>query len=264
MLLLLAHHHDAEARWLQQMLDQVYHLRMAYLVPEALGLDYNITLRLNNHGQPSATVAFNKAAWKLESNEVSYAINRLSYVDPIIGRKAQPSELTYAASELNAFFPALIASLPCPVSNRIYHGALYGDVNFAARWAARVDECGLSFDSSFIDDPSSSYQKLSAINPTELHRFMFDGEEILTPPDQATLPRENEIRECFINQGEDETLEAIFMNESGTPRLLYLSKTPSLSCYGALYLDSLAQRLVKHKYDPAHRHSQRTAVAAAG
>jgi hypothetical protein len=251
----MAHHHDAEARWLYEALKQARQ-QVAHLVPEALGLDYNITLRLNNCGPHGANVSFHQPARRLESRAVAYAINRLSYIDPLVWKKTEPAELTYATSELNAFFPALIESLPCPVSNRIHHGALYGDGGFAARWAARMHERGLAVDASVLDNTGKSYERLAACKPEELHRFMADAEGIHTPPGQATVAREGEIRDCILGSCDRETLEAIFLNEGGSVRLVHLTKVPSLSCYGARYVAALVQQVTKYKHDLANRHSQ--------
>ena len=263
MLLLIAHNHDAEARWLYHTLNQGARLPVAYLVPEALGIDYKITLRLNNCGPHTASVWFDKPERRLESSGFTYVINRLSYVDPIAWHKAEPSELTYATAELNAFFPALVASLPCKVSNRIHHGSLYGDACFVARWAARMKGRGVPVDLCVLDCTGKSHEKISAATPGGLSRFMYDGDRIFTPHGQPVAPHEAEIRDCLKNSGEDETLEAVFLNESGRTSLIHLSKTPSLSCYGSNYIGSLISPIKTNFYDPTNGHSQRTTLAPA-
>src|SRR5437879_4593169 len=120
MLLVIAHHYDAEARWLCETLKRDYNIAATLLIPEAMGIDYSISLHLKNNGQHHSTIFFYEPETRLKSSEVWYAINRLSYINPLIWQHVDQVEKAYATNEINAFFSAFIQSLRCPVSNSIH------------------------------------------------------------------------------------------------------------------------------------------------
>lgn len=255
MFLLISHHHDAEAQWLYRTLVTEYGIEAIHLLPEALGLDYSVSLQLNNHEGHSFTISFYEPKRLLESREITYAVNRLSYIDPILWHSSAPSEKAYAATELNAFFPALIHSLPCEVSNRVHNGSLYADGGLVARIAIRLRQQGIAVDPSVTKAGGNWYETLNATPAADQFRFLYNEQKVFSPPGQQGLSFENEIRESLLTDGGKETLEAIFINTADGFRLIHISRTPAVSCYRRLYTDSLMQQITKSSHDFAFRHT---------
>ncbi|WP_183560423.1 hypothetical protein [Mucilaginibacter sp. SP1R1] len=264
MILIIAHHHDAEAQWLCQILKEDYDMPVYLLMPEALGVDYSISLQLQNNGLHHATIFFNEPQLRLECNEVWYAINRLSYINPIVWQHANADEKAYATNEINSFFPAFIHSLKCPVSNKIYHGALYGDSSFAAQWAAHLYQHGLSVNPLATERTGKQFEKLNAIPVEQTWRFIYANNEIILPLIQDPIKNYAGLRESILSKGGDEMLEFIFLKgEDNRPELLQVSKTPSLSYYGKTFAEALLQQLKQINHDYTNGHTQRNTLTLA-
>ncbi|MDF2431383.1 MAG: hypothetical protein JWP44_1014 [Mucilaginibacter sp.] len=262
MLLIIAHHHDAEALWLYRTLkeDGVYPVLL--LMPEALGIDYSISLHLNNNSSNQLAIFFYTPEVRVEGDQVKYAINRLSYIDPLVWRRADLIEKAYATNEINAFFPALIHSLSCPVSNRIYNGALYGEGGFASKWAENFHRHGVSVDSLATDIPEKIFEKLKGTPTEHVYRLMYFGGEIISPPMQEPLKNHSDLTECILINGGTETLEFILLKrKDGNAELLHVSKTPALSVYGELFKKALFQQLNKSLYDYTYGNTKRDTLA---
>jgi hypothetical protein len=264
MLLIIAHHHDAEAQWLCNILKKDYNQPFHLLMPEALGIDYSISLQLKNDGKHHASVFFHESRVRIDGSQVTYAVNRLSYIDPIIWKNADAGERAYATNELNAFFPAFIQSLNCPLSNGIYNGALYGDGSFAAKWGLHLHKHGIPVDALLTDNTGKLYEKLRTIPAEKICRLMYLNNQIIVPPGQQAMINFEVIAECILKKDEPETLEFIFVKKpNGSPALLQVSKTPSLSCYGNLFTQALYQQLNHTSHDHINGNTQRNALAAA-
>ncbi len=263
MILLFAHHYDAEAEWFFHELKKSCQLPVVWLIPEALGVDYSITLRFLKNGQTTGFVLLRSDERRLEMRDVRYAINRFAYIDPLIWEHAEPSEKAYAASELNAFFPAVIQSLTRSISKRIDNGSLC-DINaFVAGWATRFHSAGISVDISALRSSGDLQQVLIGRSGRQVFRFLYDVQRVFTPVGQTSLTKEAEIKTCLRTFGDDETLEALFICESGLPQLIHVSKTPALSCYGLSYVDTFVRHVLAFHNDPSLGETQRNASRAA-
>src|SRR5881227_3930810 len=103
MILVLAHHYDAEAEWLRKTLREGYAQAALLLWPEALGVDYDISLRLRANGNHDATVSmFEPPSRTSCERSARYVVNRLGYIEPLIWKNAAPSEKAYATAEINS------------------------------------------------------------------------------------------------------------------------------------------------------------------
>ncbi|WP_344757853.1 hypothetical protein [Mucilaginibacter dorajii] len=264
MLLIIAHHHDAEARWLCKILKESYNQPLHLLMPEALGIDYSISLQLKNDGLHHASVFFHEGKVLLDCNDVTYAINRLSYIDPIVWKHTNADERAYATNELNAFFPALIHSLKCPVSNRIYNGALYGDNSFAAKWGMHLYAHGIPVDALLTDATGKLYEKLRTIPAEKINRLMYTNNQVILPPGQEPIINFEAIKQCILKKDEPETLEFIFIKkQNNSPQLVQITKTPSLSCYGNMFAQTIYNHINNLRYDHINGDTQRNTLAAA-
>ncbi|WP_184547496.1 hypothetical protein [Mucilaginibacter sp. FT3.2] len=264
MLLIIAHHHDAEAQWLYKTLKENYNQPLYLLMPEALGVDYSISLQLKNDGSHHASIFFYNCKVHLDCAEVSYAINRLSYIDPIIWKHADAVEKAYATNEFNAFFPAFIHSLKCPLSNRIYNGALYGDNGFVAQWALHLHQYGFAVNSLLTDTTGKLYERLRTIPAAQICRFMYLNNEIILPPDQQPITNFAHLKACVLKRDEPEMLEFIFIKkENAGPELLQVTKTPSLSCYRNVFTQIIYTQINNTYHDHTNGNTQRNALTAA-
>lgn len=264
MLLIIAHHHDAEAQWLCKNLSENYSGPFCLLMPEALGVDYSITLQLRNDGSHHASIYFYGSETYLDGDDVSFAINRLSYINPVVWKQAEESEKAYATNEFNAFFPAFIHSLKCPLSNYIYNGALYGDNSFAAKWALYIHRYGISVNPLLADTTGKLYKMLDSIPAEQIYRFMYFHKQIILPLDQVAIINFGHLKEYILQQQESETLEFIFIKkQNGDTELIQVTKTPSLSCYGNLFVQALYQQINNIGHDHINGNTQRNTLAAA-
>jgi hypothetical protein len=264
MLLIIAHHHDAEAQWLCKVLKEEGRIPVYLLMPEALGVDYSISLHLKNEGKHRSTVFFHTPKIRLELSQAHYAINRLSYIEPLMWARAAAAEKTYATTEINAFFPALIHSLTCPVSNPIHHGALYGEVSFTAKWAAQLRQHGIAVHPLATDTTGKLSAHFNATPAKDLCRLMYFDQALILPPTQRPIRNFSKLRDALLEKGGAETLEFIFLKKGKTElELLHVSKTPALSCYGERFTTPLIQRLNPAHHDHFDGHSQRNPLAAA-
>lgn len=264
MLLIIAHHHDVEAQWLCKTLKEDYNLPVYIIMPEALGIDYSISLHLKNNGQHHSTIFFHAPEARLESNRAWYAINRLSYINPLVWQHTDPVEKAYATNEINAFFPALIHSLTCPVSNSIHNGALYGEGGFAAKWAAHLHQHGVFVHPLVTDITEKLFEKLNTTPAEDIRRLIYFNNELILPPTQKPLKNYISLKRSIIEKGGSETLEFIFLKRGDNdPELLHISKTPSLSLYGKRFTDALFQRIKEANHDNTDGHTQRNTFTAA-
>ncbi len=261
MLLILAHHNDLEAQWLYTDLLAAGRVPARLLMPEALGIDYDITLQLHNRGNHGVHVQFYQPAETIDGSDVSYLLNRLTYIEPLVWNNAEPAEKTYNTNELNAFFPALIEAIPCPVSNPIHHGALYGDSAFSRKWTRLLTRQGCTIHPDAPGNPERVYRLLNDHAATGLARIMLCDKEIILPPGQEQWAELPVLQRCIRDQGSVETLEFIFLrNAGGEPALLHVSKTPALSVYGP-NITAFLSRKITHPYDTVDRNPERNAFA---
>ena len=251
MILILAHHFDLEAEWLHRTLRDDYAQASLLLWPEALAVDYRITLALHGDGRREADVAFfDRTVGALDRETFDcqasrYAINRLSYIEPSIWKNADTAEKAYAESEINAFFSAFVRALPCPVSNPARHGALWTQAGFEARWASALHRSGVAVDPRAFGDPAIALAALSVADPSAVRRWMYFDGAVLAPPGQTTTGTET-LGRAVLERAPDEVLEFVAIEESidAPARLLWVSRTPALSCYGSAFIDMLIDRAV--------------------
>jgi hypothetical protein len=240
MILVLAHYHDAEAHWLCHALRLDGRRRTTFLCPEAMGVDYSISLRLRNDGNHFAKITFIEPnACSVNSNEIRFAVNRLNYIEPLVWKSAAAGEQLYATSELNAFFPAVIQSLECPVDNPVHHGALWTHDGFAAQWAVRLHRLGVAIHPLAIGKQSAIVEALRQEKPADLRRWMVFNRQVFTPAGQA--PEPSDIAHAISALATEESLEFIAVRDrkAGTLQVLHVSRTPALSCYGQAYIGAL-------------------------
>ena len=264
MILVLAHHHDAEGAWLVHAL-QARQQRSLLLCPEALGVDYGISLRLRNDGRDESAIAFfDPSVGGVESAQFRYAVNRLGFIEPLVWRSAPERERLYATSEINAFFPALIESLRCRVDSPVAHGALWPDSGFALRWAARLHARGVAIHPALAASPVQACATWMASDPAALRRWLcFEG-EVFVPPAQGSAHAH--VTHALRSLAPGRTLEFIGLqgDADAVVQLLQVSCTPSLSWYGRPFIDALITHAEDSRHGHPDGHSERAAVAAAG
>ena len=243
MILVLAHHYDAEAGWLCRTVEQDCQQAALLLWPEALGVDYSISLRLRGNGRHDALVSlFGPPASAFSGRSARYVVNRLGYIEPLIWDKAGPSEKAYAAAEINAFFSAFVSSLPCLLSNPVRNGALWAGTGFEARWTSRLHGSGVAIHRLATAGANEALQELNRANPATLRRWLhFEGQLFSPSGQERSYP---DIERAILQNDPDEMLEFIAIEDSTTqsPRLLWVSRTPALSCYGRTFVNALAIR----------------------
>jgi hypothetical protein len=264
MILILAHHHDAEAEWLVNCL-QAQRRRPLLLCPEALGVDYGISLRLRNDGRHDSAVAFfDPAVGGVGSGQFRYAVNRLGFIEPLIWRSAPEGERLYATVEINAFFPALVESLRCRVDSPVEHGTLWPDCGFALRWAARLHARGVTIHPALAASPAQAFATWMAADPAALRRWLWFEGEVFAPPAQGGA--HPHVTRALRAHAPGRTLEFIGLqgDDPAVVQLLQVSRTPSLSWYGQPFIDALLTHAEDFRHGHPDGHSERAAVAAAG
>jgi hypothetical protein len=263
MILVLAHHHDAEADWLLKALRR-HGAAVLFLCPEALGVDYAVTLSLRNDGQHASEFAFFDATiGRITSDRISYAVNRLGFIDPLVWRSAQEGERTYASSEINAFFPALIESLRCRIDSPVLHGALWVDSGFALRWAARLRAHGVAVHRSMMGEPAEASEMLMASDPTCLRRWLWFEREVFAPSGQPPVPID--MARVLRMLAPRQTLEIVCVQgtDPSDLQLLHVSRSPALSCYGQSFVRALTTHAKGLFDDHPDGHPERAALAPA-
>ena len=264
MLLLIAHHYDAEARWLYDLLQSEKQVESLLLIPEALGVDYSISLHLNNCGKPRAAVYFYDTGITLNGDCVCYVINRLSYINPLTWQQASTIEKTYAASEINSFFSAFIYSFTCPVSNPIHNGSLYGEAAATEKWAHYCKQNDLTVHPLLSDCTGRIYNLLQNIAPENIYRYMQIGSQLMAPPQQEPAAIIHTLKKMVSANGENEMQEFTFLQEEGVLHLLQVSKLPLLSLYAHQVSGIIYQQFKNKKHDLIDGHTQRNTCTVAG
>jgi hypothetical protein len=241
-ILVLAHHYDAEAEWLCGALRR--HRQAALLLcPEALGVDYRISLFLGGNGRHDSRVSFfHPQAHTFQGRCARYAINRLGYVEPLIWKQAESTEKAYATSEINAFFSAFVRALLCPVSNPVRNGALWAGSGFEAKWLSRLQRFGATVHPLATAPPAEALAALNGAGRETIRRWLHVDGELFSPPDQESSY--SDVERAILDQGPDEMLEFIGIHEASSPRpkLLWVTRTPALSCYGPNLVAALIDR----------------------
>lgn len=240
MILILAHHYDAEADWLCKIVEQDYQQAALLVWPEALGVDYSISLRLRGSGKHDALVSFfGPPASALSGRSARYVVNRLGYIEPLVWAKADSSEKAYAAAEVNAFFSAFVSALSCPISNPVRNGALWAGTGFVARWASRLHASGVAVHRLATSGANEAMRELNRADPATLRRWLhFEGRVFSPPGQEKSSP---DIERAILEHSPDEMLEFIAIEDSTAPHphVLWVSRTPALSCYGRAFVTAL-------------------------
>jgi hypothetical protein len=240
-ILVLAHHYDAEAEWLCMTLRRE-HIAALLLWPEALGVDYRISLFLGHHEAAAGEITFlNERELPLESHSIRYALNRLGYIEPLMWDRAAPRERAYATSEINAFFSAFIRALPCPVSNPVRNGALWTGAGFEAKWFARLRRHGVGLHALASATPAEAWDTLASADRAQVRRWLYFEGELFSPPDQEP---HREMESAIRDESPDEMLEFIAIQETPSRplQLLWVTRTPAVSCYAPDFLAALIER----------------------
>ncbi len=264
MILVLANHYDAEAAWLRRALEERCRHPVLLLCPEGLGVDYSISLRLRNDGRHGCAISFfDDAARRWDGDRIRYAVNRLGFVEPLVWRSAAEAERIYATSEINAFFPALIQSLRCPVDSPVQHGALWVDGGFEVRWAVRLNACGVAVHPSMTGPPGKAFATLLEADPAALRRWMcFEGEVFTPAAQRGAHPR---VAEHLRALAPGQTLEFVCLQgeDPAALQLLHVSRTPALSWYGRPFVEALLVHADGARHGHPDGNSERAALAAA-
>lgn len=108
MILILCHLHDAEAAWLAHGLQQVGAPVLIVSADELL-LARAVSHRLGHAGADFAITLQNGQC--IRKDVISAVINRLSYLDPILWKRADPKQYQYVAQEFNALYLSLLHSV---------------------------------------------------------------------------------------------------------------------------------------------------------
>lgn len=240
LILVLAHHYDAEAEWLCTVLRN-HRQAVLLLWPEALGVDYRISLFLSGKAKPAGQVCFfQPPAFTFHGHSARYALNRLGYIQPLTWQHAAQAEKDYATAEINAFFSAFVRALPCPLSNPVRNGALWRGQGFETKWLARLGRQGVALHPLATAPPEAAMAALTAADPGTVRRWLHFEGELYCPPHQRTL--HSKLERAIKRERPDEMLEFIAIDHAGSPLLLWVSKTPALSCYGANFIAALIGR----------------------
>ncbi len=263
MLLIIAHHHDAEARYFHDLLQSENRVNTRLLIPEALGVDYSISLHLKNDGRHHASIFFYETGFTLNCDNLCYAINRLSYINPLTWQHTYPVEKNYATDEINAFFPAFIHSLKCPVSNPIYNGSLYGEATLAEKWAGYFKRCYLPVHPLLFDTTGKIYTLLQNTPAENICRHMQIGNQLITPLQQLPAPVFSDLKKILLENGDNDMREFIFFREGSNLQLIQVSKVPSLSLYAKNASNIIYQQIKNTSYDIIDGHTQRNTCTVA-
>ncbi len=264
MLLILAHHHDAEAKWLYDKLLAETQLKPILLMPEALGIDYDVTLQLSNNGRHHASILFYNPNFKIQSEDITYTINRLSYVDPLIWKNASKKEQLYATNELNAFFPAFLHALPCPVSNPAHNGALGGETVFSMKWTSYFLSQNVPVHPVVFDSPDQVYHLLQKTPQKSILRFIQIGNELITQNGQLVPPGFEGLKEMISHNREKEMAEFIYLIADDEIQLLTITKTPCLSLYSDNITGLIFKLLTSESDDTISGNTQRNTTTVVG
>jgi hypothetical protein len=240
-ILILAHHYDAEAEWLCAALRRQGQ-SAALLWPEALGVDYAISLFLRSDGQHAGHIRFfGPPSRTVAITDLRYAVNRLGYVAPLIWEHAVSGEREYATSEINAFFSGLIRALPCGVSNPVRNGALWSGAGFEATWLSRLGRHGISIALPERGAAADLAAMLARPDHEAPLRWLHVNRALFSPPGQANYPA---LERAIGQEDADEMLEFVAIEDPGSsssPRLVGVTRTPALSCFGPTLVDALIE-----------------------
>ncbi len=254
------------------------------LIPEALGVDYDVTLRLSDReilatlqplqgglefpvqGTERSALQIKDGCgsqelpggWEFSSPDISFLVNRLNYIDPLVWKKAGETDRAYATGEINAFFAAFIHAFSCPVVNPVVNGALpeSSSANYSLLMALR--KRGVSIHPALFQEDGEAFHTMIS-NLNDCTRMMTFGENILAAP-RKTCPGEvfptemvkknllealkatalpERAGDTFISQ------EFFFREAEGKPGLIYISRTPAYSVYAEEFLP-LFLRILKN------------------
>lgn len=249
MILLIAHHHDREAQRLVTAIAGEGR-KALLLLPEALGVDYGVSLRIN---LPS--VIFRITPYEqgepITAPAVSLLINRISWSDPVVWDQAVKKEKEYVASELNAFFAAFIYAFSCPVINPIEHGCVYS-TNLSASLTTAFAAKGI-----FLNRGRWDIEGEAADIITRCYRLLFFAGECFIPLSQ-------QIDEAFhpanlpfsFREGYPLIELFLFRNKNGI-QIVHFHRAPDLSLYPSPVLTRIIKMSASHDLD--HRNPQRIA-----
>ena len=240
MVLIFAHHYDMEAKWLAQYLpQQCSSIRVKLVIAEALGIDYDITLSIKNNSS-NAVVFFKDDTGPLACGSISFVINRLMFIDPIVWNKSDKKEKTYAMNEINAFFAAFIHSYKCPVVNAVEHGSLLGNNSGTFRLVKILKKDGMAIHPFVFEENENSF-KLMEKNAVACLRAMCWYNKIFFPLHQFNIEFRDKIMQTLNKQQLTSTHELFFINNNAEFELIYISKSPALSVYGQPFLQYLSE-----------------------
>lgn len=233
-------------------------------MPEALGIDYDISLQLNNNARHQASVLFRNPEFKVKSQDITYTINRLSYIDPIIWKNSSKKEKLYATNELNAFFPAFLHALPCPVSNPAHNGALGGETVFLMKWVSYFISQNVPVNPVVFDSPDQVYYLVQKTPQKKVLRFIQIGNQLILQNGQAVPAGFEHLREMISHNREREMAEFICLIADDHIQLLTITKTPCLSLYSDNITDLIYKLLTSDSNDTTNGNTQRNAFAVIG
>ena len=247
MVLIFAHYYDEEAKWLAANLSK--HLRgikVKLIIAEALGIDYDITLSINSDSS-HVTIYFQNPAETLYGENVSFVVNLLSFIDPIVWKKANEKERFYAMNEMNAFFAALIHSFVCPVINPIHNGALFANNNIILQLMKVLSQNGFVIHPAVLEENENAH-KIKEIHQATCSRLILLDNSIFYPINQPVSRLNQLVLKAVTVQKITHMLELFFSEHNDFFQLIFISKHPALSVYGTGLLNYLTNVLKTHNY----------------
>ncbi len=192
MVLILAHYYDKEAAWLADKLADAF-----LLVPEALGVDYDITLRLSDREIRAALHPL-QGGREFSSPDVSFMLNRLSFIDPLVWKKADETERTYVTGEINAFFAAFIHAFSCPVVNPVVNGSLMESSSRNFSLIMVLQKMGMTIHPALLQENGEAFHTMLR-HLADCTRMMTFGDKIFVAPRESITGPQDCIPEPEIS-----------------------------------------------------------------
>ena len=241
MILILAHHYDSEAKWLTDNLaNGLKNSNVKLLIAEALGIDYLISLSLNDNCTKTV-IRFKNADKALHAEDILLVINRLVFIDPIVWNHSAESEKSYATNEMNAFFSAFIYSFTCPVINQVIYGSLAGNNSDILSMVNILRNNHITINKIVHDECISA--QMAEDNLAECLRLMLWDRKIFFPDIQLNENFSEKIKSVFNKITYASTLELFFRPNTSGFELIHISRMPALSIYGQSFLNYLTDKV---------------------
>ena len=241
MIFIFAHHYDEEAKWLVQHLQHQNNTEAKLVVAEALGIDYDACLSIKNTGT-EAVIWFNEDTGCKAYNNCTLVINRLLYITPIVWNKSEDKEKMYATNEINSFFAAFIHAYTCPVINPVEHGSILGNRTGSLKIIKTITENGINIHPYVFEENYKAFKLIEA-NAANCLRVMRWGDKTFFPANQLHNIFKNLLTNLLQPLALTSTYELFFIEMGAGFQLINISRSPSLSVYGAPFVQYISGTL---------------------